>query len=80
MKSLFSNFLITMDLISCRLGKSLVTVLLLTLGFLLSGMTLLSVNIADYDHIQYQKNVTLPELAVWQTRMGIASKKQTLPK
>lgn len=55
MKSLFANFLITMDLISCRLGKSLVTVLLLTLGFLLSGMTLLSVNIADYDHIQYQK-------------------------
>ena len=55
MKTLFANFLITMDLISCRLGKSLITVLLLTLGFVLSGMTLLCVNITDYDRIQYQK-------------------------
>ena len=74
MKTLFANFLITMDLISCRLGKSLITVLLLTLGFILSGMTLLCVNITDYDHIQYQKNVTLPEPAAWQTRMGTVSK------
>lgn len=55
MKSLFNHFLITIDLILCKPGKTLMTVLLLTLGFILSGMVLICVNITDYDRIQYQK-------------------------
>ena len=55
MKSLFSNFLITLDLIICKPRKSLMTVLMLMLGFVLSGMTLICVNITNYDRIEYQK-------------------------
>lgn len=72
MKSLFANFLITMDLISCRLGKSLLVVLLLTIGFLLSGMTLLCVNITDYDRIQYQKKCDISRTGCMANENGIS--------
>lgn len=55
MKALLANFLITIDLINCKLGRSLIIILLLTVGFVLSGMTLLCVNITEYDQIEYQK-------------------------
>lgn len=55
MKSLLSNILIAIDLMSCKLVRNLITVLLLIAGFVLCGMTLICVNISDYDRIEYNK-------------------------
>ena len=55
MKSLLANILMTVDLMSCRLIKTFVTVLLYIVGFVLAGMTLLCVNISQYDRIEYGK-------------------------
>lgn len=55
MKALLANILMTVDLISCRLIKTFVTVLLFIVGFVLAGMTLLCVDISKYDRIEYGK-------------------------
>lgn len=56
MKSFWSNFLIAANLMSVRLGRNVITILLLTAGFLLSGMTLICANISDYDRIEYKRH------------------------
>lgn len=55
MKAMLANILMAVDLISCRLIKAFVTVLLYIVGFVLAGMTLLCVNISKYDRIEYEK-------------------------
>lgn len=55
MKAMLANILMTVDLMSCRLIKTFVTVLLYIVGFVLAGMTLLCLNISKYDRIEYGK-------------------------
>lgn len=55
MKALWNNTLIALNLMSCRLVRKLIIALLLIVGFILCGMTLLCINISDYDSIEYRK-------------------------
>lgn len=55
MKSLLANITMTMDLMSCKIIRNFFTILVLIIGFLSCGMTLICVNVSDYDTVEYNK-------------------------
>lgn len=64
MGKILSNIRISLGIMKCNFVTKLLTFCLMMAGFVLAGMTLISVNISDYDKIQYQKKCDIKRTGV----------------